>query len=311
MPLAASGTFSGTGSEVTQSKATGSVTFTSTNTFFDVPIPDGTTLATKDGVQFATTVAVVLSKASINKPSTIDVAVRAASPGASGNVGADTITEAPKSITDLLVTVTNPAPTTGGKRSETKMVTRDDYNAAVTALTAQLQSDLAAALTDPATTPRGLTLFPQTATLGRLSATAAAGDVVGTKVDTFDLGLDTTATALAVDEALVASVAGDQLEASAPVGVRVFPETITTRLSPGVVQDKLIAYQVVAQARQYAPVDAAKLEESIRGKTLSEARSILEPFGTVVLTVWPDFIPTIPDDTRRINLTVENPAIPR
>jgi hypothetical protein len=114
-----------------------------------------------------------------------------------------------------------------------------------------------------------------------------------------------------VDEALVASVAGDQLEASAPPGVRVFPETVTTQLSDGVVDGSNVVYQVVVQARQYTQVDGARLEESIRGKTLSEARSILEPFGKVVLTVWPDFIPTVPDDARRINLTVENPEIPR
>ena len=130
-------------------------------------------------------------------------------------------------------------------------------------------------------------------------------------MDTFDLTVDAQANVLAVDEALVASVAGKQLVAAAPTGVRVFPETVTTDLSPGTVNGETIVYQVSAQARQYTPVDPAQLQEQVRGKTLSEARSILQAYGTVVVSVWPDFVPTIPNDVRRINLTIETPEIPK
>jgi hypothetical protein len=313
LPLAASGTFPGTGSEVTQARAQGAVMFRSKNTVTQVIVPQGTVLSTPDGIEFETLEAAVLPKANFDtgEPGTATVPIRAVRPGTSGNVDAGTITEVPTSLSDQQVVASNDTSTSGGRRDVTTVVTREDYDAAVAALTAQLETDLAAALADPVNTPRGLTLYPETAALGRLSMSAAAGDVVGTKVDSFDLSVESQAIVLAVDEALIASVAGDQLEDAAPIGVRVFPETITTRLSPGVVKGNLIAYEVVAEARQYTPVDAGRLEESIRGKTLSEARSILEPFGTVVLTVWPDFIPTVPDDARRINLTVENPEIPR
>lgn len=311
IPLAETATFPATGRDVSQTRAQGIVTFTSTNTFFDVPIPDGTPLATPAGTQFVTAGAAVLPKASINAPSRVEVAIRAAVGGPAGNVPAGAISVAPKSISDLLVTVTNAQPTTGGRRSETGSVTRADYDAAIAQLTQKLNADLQTAIADPATAPRGLTIYPATATLGRVTASAAAGDLVGTKVSTFDLTVDAQGSVLAVDEALIASVAGKKLIASAPVGVRIFPETLTTQLSTGTVSGTTVTYQVMAQARQYQPVDPAQLEELVRGKTLSEARSILQPYGTAAVSIWPDFVPTIPTDVRRINLTIENPEIPR
>jgi Baseplate J-like protein len=311
IPLSASGTFPATGQQVNQSRATGTVTFTSTNTFFDVPIPEGTVVSTKAGVAFQTTAATVLPKADINHPSSVDVAIRAASPGPGGNVAAGTITSAPDAITTLLVSVTNADPTTGGRRIVTTIVTHDDYDAAVTDLTAQLGTELQDLLADPSTAPRGLTVFPQTGTMGKVTVAQSASDVVGAATESFQISVESPGSVLAVDEALVASVAGNQLLASVAPGVRVFPETVTTQVSPGVVNGDVITYQVTADGRQYAPIDASALEDSIRGKTISEARSILEPYGTVELSVWPDFIPTIPDDVRRINLTIESPELPR
>jgi hypothetical protein len=309
IPLAETATFDATGHDVVQTKAQGTVTFTSTDTLFDVPVPDGTQLATSAGVQFVTTDPVVLPKAAINKPSTVDAGIRAVTAGSSGNVGADAITVVPKSIADLLVTVTNPQPTTGGRKTQIVSVTKADYDGAIAALTQKLNDDLQVALGDPANTPAGLTIYPETAALGRVTASAAAGDLVGSKVDTFELSVDTQASLLAVDEALVATVAGKQLVAAAPTGVRVFAETVTTQVSPGTVSGDTIGYVVSAQARQYTPVDPAKLQAQVIGKTLSEARSILAAYGQVDVSVWPDFIPTIPNDIRRINLTIQNPDI--
>ena len=58
-------------------------------------------------------------------------------------------------------------------------------------------------------------------------------------------------------------------------------------------------------------MDPGQLQAQVAGKTLSEARSILGAYGSVEVSVWPDFIPTIPNDVRRINLTIQSPDIPR
>lgn len=312
IPLTETATFDATGRAVNLSKAQGTVTFTSTNTFIEVPIPAGTVVGTAGGTEFQTVDFASLSKA-VNVPpgASVDVTVRASAPGPNGNVNAGTIKVLRDSLKSLLVTVTNKDATSGGRKTEITTVTRDDYDSAIALLTQKLNDDLETALTDPNTSPRGLTVYPETAKLGRLTASAAAGDVVGTKVDTFDLSVDAQANVLAVDEALVASVASDQLVATAPAGVRVFTETVTTDLSPGVVSGNTIVYQVSAEARQYRPVDPAQLQEQVRGKTLSEAQSILQAYGTVVVSIWPDFVPTIPTDVRRINLTIETPDIPK
>ncbi len=308
IPLAETATFDATGQNVVQSKAQGSVTFTSTDTLFDVPVPDGTTLATTSGVQFVTMDPVVLPKAAINQPSSVEVGIRAVVPGSTGNVDAGTVTVVPKSIADLLVTATNPQPTTGGRKTQITSVTKADYDGAIATLTQKLTDDLQVALGDPSNTPAGLTIYPETAALGRVNPSLAAGDLVGSKVDTFDLSVDTQGTVLAVDEGQVATSASKELLAAAPVGVRVFPETVTTQVSPGTVSGSTIAYQVIAQARQYTPVDPGKLQQQVAGKTLSEARSILGAYGHVEVSVWPDFIPTIPNDIRRINLTIQDPT---
>lgn len=311
IPLSVTDTFTATGSNVTLTKAAGTVTFTSENTFFDVPIPQGTTVSTSSGIDFQTSTAVTLPKATINNPSSIDVPVKAATGGPTGNVAAGAITVAPQSISSLLVKVTNGNPTTGGKRTTTVTVTRDDYNGAIQTLSSQLQSQLAAAAQDPNNTPKGLTPYPQTASLGKLNPDKAASDIVGSTAATFDLTLQTDASWLAVDLSAVASVARDRLVATATPPERIYPQTVTTTVQPGTVQGTTITYQVIAQGQKYTPTPASEIIAKIAGKPISEARSILAAYGTVEVSIWPDFIPNIPDDARRINLTIEDPKVPQ
>ena len=93
--------------------------------------------------------------------------------------------------------------------------------------------------------------------------------------------------------------------------MRPFPQTITTTPSDGTVSGSTVAYDVTASMQQYAPPDHDTLVQAIQGKTVSDARSILASYGTADITIWPDFVPSIPDDPRRINLTIEDPVFPR
>ncbi len=309
IPLSATDTFPATGSSVTLTKAAGTVTFTSEDTLFDVPIPAGTTVSTPNGVDFQTVSAVTAKKASINQPSTVDVAVRAVQGGPTGNVGPNSIIVTEQSLASLLIKVNNDQATSGGKRTQTPVVLQKDYTGGVAALTAELHTQLASAVADPNTTPSGLTLYPETAAVGKVAADPAAAGVVGSTVASFQLTLTSQATVLAVDTSLVAAGGAKQLKAAVPGSDQIFDSTITTAVSTGTVTGDTITYQVTAKGQAYSPLDEAKLKDLVRGKTVSEARSILAPYGTVDVSVWPDFIPTIPGDTRRIDLTIQDPQV--
>ena len=56
-------------------------------------------------------------------------------------------------------------------------------------------------------------------------------------------------------------------------------------------------------------VDVPALVQSIRGLLAGEARTRLEAYGDVQLSLWPDWVTTIPDNTDRIDLTLAEPAL--
>ena len=306
--LSASDRFPATGSEVEQTRATGNVRFTSENTLFEVPIPEGTRLTTARGDVFETTQSVTIAQASFQSgPATMDAPIRAVESGDTGNVEAEAITGLPEPIAAQLVRVINPEATAGGRRIEKRVISGTDYDAAVLALEGVLEAQLAAALADPQTTPRGLRLFPETATRERLTPDIAAGDLVGQVMDDFSLSLEGRGTVLAVDESAVTEVAEERLAASMPPGARLFPGSVKTSVAQPQLVDGSIVYEVQATGEHYEPVDQAAAVAAIRGRTVVEARAILNAYGSVSITPWPDFIDTVPDDARRINLTVLEP----
>ncbi|MDQ3553153.1 MAG: baseplate J/gp47 family protein [Chloroflexota bacterium] len=308
VPLSATDQFPATGSEISQTRASGTVRFTSENTLFEVPIPEGTRLTTSSGTTFETTQGLTIPQASFQSgPSTAEANIRAIDPGPAGNVEAATITGLPEPITAQLVRVTNPQPTSGGRREETRVVTRADYDAAVVALEAIMDEQLAAALADPEMTPRGLRLFPETAIRERLTTDLAAGDLVDQRQDDFSLSAESRGTVLAVDESAVAEVGTDRLEDALPPGSQLFPDSVRSTVGePRLVGDAIL-YEVEAVGEHFQPVDRAAVVAAIRGRTVSEARAILDDYGSVSITPWPDFIDAVPDDARRINLTVLEP----
>jgi hypothetical protein len=309
--LSETGTFNATGQEVTPVPATGTVVFTSTNTDADVTIPLGTTVNTRDGTQFQTTKAAVVPKATVNKPSTLEVPVQAVVGGLSGNVPVGRVTELPDQLAQLFVTVSNPKEMSGGGKVTLLSVTQGDYDNAIASLTTKLRADLTTQLGDPANTPQGLTIYPETAALGTVNADQASADLVGKQQDQFTLSASTVGSVLGVDLELVKNVAEQELQAAVPSNVTSYPQTITSTSSDGTVSGSTVAYDVTTSMQQFSPPDQDALVQAIKGKTVSDARSILASYGEADITIWPDFVPSIPDDPRRINLTIESPVFPR
>jgi hypothetical protein len=163
-------------------------------------------------------------------------------------------------------------------------------------------------LGDPATTPRGLTLFPDSARTVDPRPDQSAGDLVETTGAFFSLSVEATATVLAVNEALVDQVVLERISGQVPAGATMQPESIDSERSAGTVTGDTVAYAVSAAARTYRLPNREALLSQVRGKSVSEAEAIMTRYGSAQLSVWPEFIDRLPDQISRINLTILSPG---
>ena len=70
-----------------------------------------------------------------------------------------------------------------------------------------------------------------------------------------------------------------------------------------------ISFPVTVRGLQVRDVDQAKLLADIRGLEAPQARSRLEAFGDVSISLWPDWVTTIPTNDDRIDLTIATPQL--
>ena len=84
---------------------------------------------------------------------------------------ARTIRVVPARYNRTLITVTNPAATTGGTKEEFTRVSKKDVDAALATLEEDLKAQFQAALENPEGVPAGATVFPETAVLGEAAPT--------------------------------------------------------------------------------------------------------------------------------------------
>ena len=204
-------TFPVTGKRVEESESTGTVRFrnkdfTATNT-----IPRGSIVSTQSGNRFRTNRSVTVPRAELVGlqifPAAANVNVTAVNPGPAGNVEPNTILVIPRGEDPLTLDVTNPDETSGGKREEFPRVVQADIDAATKALDAALATAFAEKLADPALVSEGMSVFPETASLGESTLTSDPKALVGDEIETFDLGATAKGTVLAVDESAVQEVA--------------------------------------------------------------------------------------------------------
>ena len=308
VPVSVGGTFPATGVQERDIRAAGSVRFKSENTLNDVPIPADTVVATSDDVEFATQEDVTIARASFaNGPTQLDVDVKAVKGGTAGNVDAATITVVPAELAAQLISVTNPDATTGGKHVQTQVVSQDDYDAAVTSLTADLQAALVTSLADPASVPRGLVVYAATAQLGAAQPDQDPATVVGVDEATFALSIDTSARVVAVNESPINDVAQARLRAMLKPGQKLVSDVTATN-DGGSVVGQTIVYSVVASGVGYIDPDPQAILAAVRGKSPADARAALAQFGQATVSVWPDFIDHLPDQSARISVTVIAPS---
>jgi len=313
--LRASRVFDVTGVKVSETKATGTVVFTNLDTGGRNTIPAGSIVATDSNVRFATLAAVTLPRAKIIGgtrivPGRATVMVEAVAAGESGNVAANAIDNVPSGEDPIVLQVSNPDATTGGTRTETKQVSQDDLDQALAALSTDLDSQLAAALAEPATAPAGTTLVQDTAAMGDPAPEPAPKSLLGQEVETFELTLSATATVLAIDESGLEPLAREALTAELPTGREVLPDTVQVTIGEPRVEEGRVTIAVSVTARAWQPLDAAALLARVRGLSVAEAYAALESYGEVTIETSPFYVGTIPTLDDRTTLTISSPASP-
>jgi hypothetical protein len=308
--LQASDTFQSTGVKVDETAAIGEVSFENCDTGGPVTIPAGSAVGTNDGVLFLTQASITLKRAHVFPfgCEAGSVAVTAKLPGLSGNVLAGTITRIPAGYDSIVLRVTNAAPTSGGTHSETKQVAQADIDAAMTALTTKLSDTFDAQIAAATGVPAGTTLFATTKSLGTATPTVDPTTLVGTLSDTFDLGLTASGSVVGVDPAPVRTLADARVRSSVPDGYSLVEDSIAITVGTPIVAGSTITFPVTASAVALHQIDLASLRTQIRGKGLPQARAILEQYGSVALSVWPDWVTTIPTNDSRVTLTLSAPA---
>jgi hypothetical protein len=304
--LTASGTFQATGRDVRSTRAGGRVRFLSENTVDDVPIPAGTRVATKDGVEFETREAVTVPQATFDPPrrGMVEADVVAARPGTEGNVPAGAIEVLPEPLAAVEISVTNPTAITGGTRTETRFVSRVDYDDAVRALTERLGTQLEQRLGDAGSFPEGIVIQRASVRRGERRAEPAADGLVGEERERFELTVEETASVLGVDERRIVPLAEAALRARLGPGRELVAGSVRVASRVTAAGRERIEYAVEARAAQARALDPGALLAAVRGRPLPEAERILAEYGQVSIETWPGYVTSIPTVEGRASLTI-------
>ena len=310
--LEASDTFDATGLKVDETAATGKVTFTNNDTSATNHIAKGAVVATDGNVQFRTLSAVTVPRATFPPPAFVPgkatVKVVAVIAGTSGNVPAKAIDKVPAGEDSGLLTVANASATSGGTHTETKQVKQEDVDAALATLTTTLQAQLDAALAAPETAPASATLIPETANLGETRPEPELASLVGTEVATFGLALTATGTVLAVQGAPLQAMADEIVQAAVPAGSQLVAGSVQREVGTPTLQGGVVTLVIRVSASAARSLDAAALLASVKGRSVAEARRLLETEGTVTIDTWPGYVDTIPTLEGHATLTLLPPA---
>ncbi len=324
-----SGKASGTNTTVGTAKATGIVQFTNDGSQ-SVLIPNNTIVSTANNVLFATEAELL-----VGAGSTLPVPVQALTPGASGNVAANTITVIPASSLSQIeqarenqgvtvkLTVTNPQPTSGGGTGTATTVTKKDVSDLQTKASAQLYQKLQAWLAQQQARGNVLAKQVQESQLGTyetVKATPDAGQKAaadGTFTETVSLTMplqfihasDLQAQALAQYHRLPTGATkppkGYEPVAGQPVSLQ--PKDCASSSKSSTANASTLCF--TASAPVAAPITEQQVQNLINGRRVDVVRAQLASSKTglpgikaVKVNVSPGFWPWLPFWTQRITV---------
>jgi Baseplate J-like protein len=302
-------TFEATGERVEETPATGTVRFDNLDPTTSNTIARGAIVSTNGGIRFRTDQSVTVRAANLVgltiRPSSATVAVTAVDPGPEGNVEPNAINTVPRGEEPLFLKVTNPDATTGGVSESFPRVTQEDIDAALLALGETLQTEFEDQLDDDDLAPVDVTVFPETAELGDPTYSLDPATLVGQEVETFDLGASATGSVLAVDTAPLEAIAEARLAESIDEGYELVAGSSVIEVDPAVVNGASITFPVRATAQEVAVLDAEAIADEIRGLPLADAQGVLDGYGTATISVWPEWVSTIPTIDGRLTVVIQ------
>ncbi len=312
IPVEVSGEFTATGKRTVTTPATGGVRWKNCDPSASYTIPRGTIVRTSSGVAFTIDESVFLPVAVISgtgtkldlKCQTSEVAITAVKEGPAGNVEAGTIRTVPARYNRTLITVNNPAATSGGTKEDFARVSKKDVDAALATLEEDLQAQFQAALENPEGVPAAATVFPETAVLGESAPTVDPESLVNKEVESFTLGLTANGTVLAVDASPVEAIVESALKDAVKPGYELIDGSTRVVVGDGTVDGATVVFAAAGTAEQVRPADGEALRQQILGLPEEEARAILEPYGEVELVLWPGFVSGVPTLQQRVTLVV-------
>ncbi|MEA2577601.1 MAG: hypothetical protein QOD78_1189, partial [Chloroflexota bacterium] len=80
--------------------------------------------------------------------------------------------------------------------------------------------------------------------------------------------------------------------------------------APAEIVDGTITFPAVVTAREVLVLDTTAIKAEIMGKPIDQARQILGTYGESQLTVWPDWVGTVPTLDSRVEVTTSEGASP-
>jgi hypothetical protein len=177
----------------------------------------------------------------------------------------------------------------------------------MTQLRTQLDEEFGRILADPGRTPPGLTVFAESRTLEEPLPSTELATLVGQEGADFALGLTTTGSVTAVDPGPLEAVAAARIGTEVGPGYRLVDGSVAVTPGEPEVSGEVVSFPVSATASQIRIVDPATLRDEIKGKPIPEARAILDEYGEVELSVWPDWVSAIPTIDARLDIRIELP----
>jgi len=306
--------FPATGKRVEATNAKGEVRFDNLDPTSSNTIPKGSIVSTSSGIRFQTDREVTIKRAKLVGltivPSHGTVKVTAVDPGPDGNVEPNTIRTVPRGEEPFFLQVTNPDATTGGTKTEFKRIRQDDVDKAIAALTASLAAAFDEQVADPNLPGDASTVFAETKTLGPPVWSVDPATLAGKEVDAFDLAATAEGTVVAVDTAPVQTVAEARITSSVDPGYTLIDGSGHFDPAPAEIVEGVITFPAVVTAREVLIVDTAAIKAEIMGKPIDQARQILATYGESQLTVWPDWVGTVPTLDSRVEVTTSEGGAP-
>jgi hypothetical protein len=113
---------------------------------------------------------------------------------------------------------------------------------------------------------------------------------------------------VAVDTRPIQTVAESRIASSVESGYELIAGSGQVDPAPAEISGGVITFPVVVTARQVRVLDPRAIEREIMGKPLEQARDILAAYGEADLTVWPEWVGTIPTIESRVEVATTEPV---